>query len=117
MSAARRPIRSRYRPRALLAGRATACGVRGEGAGGPDRRCDTATGGRGSDMNEQSASAALSAAHPFSLAGRVALVTGSRRGIGLAIADALMRAGAHVVLHGRDDASLAASVHQFETDG
>ena len=36
----------------------------------------------------------------FSLNGRKALVTGSSRGIGRAIAFALARAGAHVVLHG-----------------
>lgn len=36
----------------------------------------------------------------FSLKGRKALVTGSSRGIGKAIAFALARAGAHVVLHG-----------------
>ncbi|HJS30402.1 MAG TPA: SDR family NAD(P)-dependent oxidoreductase, partial [Alphaproteobacteria bacterium] len=38
----------------------------------------------------------------FSLAGRVALVTGSGRGLGLAIARGLAGAGAHVVLNGRD---------------
>ncbi|WP_250036635.1 SDR family oxidoreductase [Paractinoplanes maris] len=37
---------------------------------------------------------------PFSLHGRTALVTGSRGGIGRAIAVALARAGADVVLHG-----------------
>lgn len=36
----------------------------------------------------------------FDLSGRVALVTGSSRGIGLAIATGLLRAGAHVVLNG-----------------
>jgi len=51
--------------------------------------------------------AAIAAApRPFDLTGRVALVTGSSRGIGNAIAGALARAGAHVVLHGRDAAVL-----------
>jgi gluconate 5-dehydrogenase len=39
---------------------------------------------------------------PFDLTGRRALVTGSTRGIGAAIATGLARAGATVVLHGRD---------------
>jgi 2-deoxy-D-gluconate 3-dehydrogenase len=41
------------------------------------------------------------AAPLFSLAGRTALVTGARTGIGRAIAVGLARAGADVVLHGR----------------
>jgi 3-oxoacyl-[acyl-carrier protein] reductase len=42
------------------------------------------------------------------LGGRVALVTGSSRGIGAAIARRFAQAGAHVVVHGRDEAALAA---------
>ncbi|MCR4519993.1 MULTISPECIES: SDR family oxidoreductase [Bosea] len=42
----------------------------------------------------------------FSLAGKIALVTGSGQGIGLALAEGLSDAGAHVVLNGRDRAKL-----------
>lgn len=42
----------------------------------------------------------------FGLAGKVALVTGSSQGLGLAMAEALGRAGAQVVLNGRDPAKL-----------
>lgn len=45
-------------------------------------------------------------ASPFDLAGRVALVTGSSRGIGSAIADGLARSGAAVILNGRDESRL-----------
>jgi gluconate 5-dehydrogenase len=38
---------------------------------------------------------------PFDLTGRTALVTGSSRGIGLALAEGLLRAGARVSIHGR----------------
>lgn len=47
--------------------------------------------------------------NPFDLTGRRALVTGSSRGIGLAIARALLGAGAHVVVHGRTAASVDAT--------
>ena len=42
----------------------------------------------------------------FDLSGRRALVTGSSRGIGAALAAGLAQAGADVVLHGRDDGAL-----------
>ncbi len=42
----------------------------------------------------------------FSLEGKVALVTGSARGLGLEIARALRGAGAHVLLNGRDGGRL-----------
>jgi gluconate 5-dehydrogenase len=43
----------------------------------------------------------------FSLEGRVALVTGASRGLGLAMAKALRDNGAHVVINGRDKTVLA----------
>ena len=44
--------------------------------------------------------------HPFSLVGRVALVTGASRGLGWAMAEQLAAAGAHVVLNSRDAVAL-----------
>lgn len=45
----------------------------------------------------------------FDVAGRLALVTGSNRGLGHALARGLVEAGAHVVVHGRDEAAVAAA--------
>jgi gluconate 5-dehydrogenase len=53
----------------------------------------------------------------FDLAGRIALVTGSSRGLGAAIARALAEAGATVVLNGRDEGVLGATAGAFEKDG
>lgn len=52
----------------------------------------------------------------FSLAGKRALVTGSSRGIGLALARALGSAGASVILNGRDRESLEAAAAQLESE-
>jgi gluconate 5-dehydrogenase len=53
---------------------------------------------------------------PFDLTGRRALVTGSTRGIGAAIAAGLARAGATVVLHGRDPARADQSREQLAAE-
>ncbi len=53
----------------------------------------------------------------FDLDGRCALVTGSSRGIGNALARALAQAGANVVLNGRDAAGLEAARSEFAAQG
>lgn len=42
----------------------------------------------------------------FDLTGRIALITGSTRGIGATLAEGLAAAGAHVVLNGTDRKSV-----------
>ncbi|MBM3509321.1 MAG: SDR family oxidoreductase [Alphaproteobacteria bacterium] len=53
----------------------------------------------------------------FSLQGRVALVTGGSRGLGVALAEALASAGAHVVLAGRDRDALEANAAAIRDRG
>jgi gluconate 5-dehydrogenase len=53
----------------------------------------------------------------FSLAGRVALVTGASRGLGFAMAEGLAEAGASVVLNGRESATLEARAAELRGRG
>jgi len=61
--------------------------------------------------------APVSPAHPFDLSGRLALVTGSSAGLGYAIAQGLARAGARVVVNGRDAARLDAAAAALREAG
>jgi gluconate 5-dehydrogenase len=54
---------------------------------------------------------------PFDLSGRVALVTGSSRGIGLALARALGNAGAEVIVNARDQAALDSAADELRGEG
>lgn len=49
----------------------------------------------------------------FDLTGRTALVTGSTRGLGRALATGLVRAGARVIVHGRDAGRAAAAAEEI----
>lgn len=53
----------------------------------------------------------------FSLTGKVALVTGAARGIGLEIARAMSGSGAHVILNGRHIDTLTLAVQSIVADG
>jgi gluconate 5-dehydrogenase len=53
----------------------------------------------------------------FDLTGRTALVTGSSDGLGLAMARGLARAGATIVLNGRNESKLAAAAKSFDEAG
>ena len=50
----------------------------------------------------------------FDLSGQTALVTGSSQGIGMALAKGLSKAGAKVILNGRDEGKLEAAQSQIE---
>ncbi|NBT56162.1 MAG: SDR family NAD(P)-dependent oxidoreductase, partial [Betaproteobacteria bacterium] len=53
----------------------------------------------------------------FRLNGRIALITGSSGGIGLALARALGQAGAQVILNGRNSEKLEAATRQLRGEG
>jgi gluconate 5-dehydrogenase len=53
----------------------------------------------------------------FDLTGRVALVTGASRGLGAAMSTGLARAGAEVILNGRDQATLDAQAAAMRAEG
>ena len=53
----------------------------------------------------------------FNLSGQRALITGSSAGIGLAIAEAMAQAGAHVILNGRGAAKVSAAVQGLQARG
>ncbi|NYI02194.1 SDR family oxidoreductase [Cupriavidus plantarum] len=55
--------------------------------------------------------------HPFSLTGRVALVTGGAQGLGQAIAAGLASAGAHVLVCARNAERVARTVAQLQAEG
>jgi gluconate 5-dehydrogenase len=59
----------------------------------------------------------VSAASLFDLSGRIALVTGSSGGIGLALAQGLGRAGATVVLNGRRPDKVALAARKLRSEG
>lgn len=53
----------------------------------------------------------------FQLNGKLALITGSSAGIGLALARALGEAGAHVVINGRNAEKVSAAVQTLKAEG
>src|SRR5918994_787835 len=55
--------------------------------------------------------------NPFDLTGRTALVTGSSRGLGRAMAEGLAAAGAAIVLNGADANRLSAAVAELRAAG
>lgn len=53
----------------------------------------------------------------FDLTGRTALITGSSRGLGRAMAEGLAKAGAKVLINGTDPARVATAVEEFRAAG
>lgn len=61
--------------------------------------------------------AALELAAAAPLSGQVILITGSTRGVGFALAGALSKAGARIVVNGRDAARTAAAAERLRAQG
>ena len=59
----------------------------------------------------------IAAPNAFDLSGRVVLLTGAARGLGFEMARALARAGAHVVINGRDLARTEAAAGRVRAEG
>ncbi|WP_149508484.1 SDR family oxidoreductase [Escherichia albertii] len=55
--------------------------------------------------------------HLFDLTGKIALITGSARGLGFAYAEGLANAGAHVILNDLNDIVLQEAVEQLQSKG
>jgi gluconate 5-dehydrogenase len=53
----------------------------------------------------------------FSLDGKVALITGSSRGLGLVLARGLGQAGAHVIINGRNEDDLLHAAESLQAEG
>jgi gluconate 5-dehydrogenase len=53
----------------------------------------------------------------FDLSGRTALITGSTRGLGNALAQGLAEAGTAIVMNGREAAQLSTAAAAFRTKG
>ena len=85
---------------------------------GPGIRLDVRDGPSAPKGNKtESSQPRTSASDPFRLDGKVAIVTGSSRGIGRAIATALARAGARVVVSSRKADACAEVVQALEDEG
>lgn len=59
----------------------------------------------------------MASPNPFDLSGKRALVTGSSRGLGYAMAKALSQAGASIILNGRDASALGAAAAELAASG